>query len=197
MPQLLPSKSAERKKFPIGRMLKRYWPQTIVVLSRLCWEGNEKHNPGEDLHWNRGASDDHNDCTLRHFLEGDHIDEDCGIPACVQVAWRALCASEVMLEELYPDGVGAYFDQRVHDEETVFTNSIGDPSFISPTANTPVWTQRQNVSITAKHPYGANDQVEVMFRRGDTTKGRSAAFRWGWDMSESDIIKYRRITDGE
>ena len=69
---LLPYDSAERKRVPLFSVLFGYFPDAMVALAKHSFESNEKHNPGEDLHWSRGKSDDHRDAALRHLAEGDY-----------------------------------------------------------------------------------------------------------------------------
>jgi hypothetical protein len=63
-------------------------------LSRV---GNDKHNPGQPLHWARGKSSDHADCIMRHLAERGTIDTD-GLSHSVKVAWRALALLQEELE---------------------------------------------------------------------------------------------------
>ena len=75
------------------------------MIARLSFEGNEKHNPGEPLHWSREKSSDQWDCLMRHFLERGSIDDD-GIPHSAKVAWRALAALELEMEEREASYIG-------------------------------------------------------------------------------------------
>lgn len=70
---LLPHDSAERKRIPLYSVLFGYFPDAMVALAKHAYESNEKHNPGEELHWSRGKSDDHADAALRHLAEGDYV----------------------------------------------------------------------------------------------------------------------------
>jgi hypothetical protein len=47
----------------------------VAELSRA---GNEKHNPGEELHHARGKSNDHADCILRHLVDRGTVDPEDG-----------------------------------------------------------------------------------------------------------------------
>ena len=84
----LPTDSAERKTYPLYRGLFRYFPRALSAIAHHSYVGNEKHNPGEPLHWARGKSDDQPDALLRHVLEGDWVG----------AAWRALAQLELELE---------------------------------------------------------------------------------------------------
>ena len=84
----LPTNSAERKTYPLYRGLFKYFPRALCAVAHHSYMGNEKHNPGEDLHWSREKSSDQPDCLLRHVIEGDWV----------AVAWRALAQLELALE---------------------------------------------------------------------------------------------------
>src|SRR5690348_15140244 len=65
----LPTDSGARKDIPLARGLLDYFPAALARVAELSRIGNEKHNPGEDLHHARGKSGDHADCILRHLVE--------------------------------------------------------------------------------------------------------------------------------
>jgi hypothetical protein len=96
----LPTDSEARKVLPIASGVLDYFPDAFACLAKLAWAGNEKHNPGQVLHWSREKSSDHADCLMRHFLERGTLDAD-GIPHSVKVAWRALAMAQIELEELH------------------------------------------------------------------------------------------------
>lgn len=85
---LLPHDSQERKNLPVFSVLFGYFPAAMVKLTQHCFVSNEKHNPGEELHWSRGKSDDHKDAAMRHLIEGDHVG----------LLWRAAALLQLQLE---------------------------------------------------------------------------------------------------
>ena len=89
--------SKERKDAPVHAGFNAYFPDAIVEVARLSQTGNDKHNPGEALHWSRDKSSDHADCIARHQLEFDQLDDD-GYLHAVKVAWRAMAQLQVLLE---------------------------------------------------------------------------------------------------
>ena len=94
----LPTDSAERKQFPLCAGLLDYFPAALAAVSKHSYMGNEKHNPGQALHWSRGKSADHLDALLRHVMERD----------LEGAAWRALAALQMQLEaEGAPVALGA------------------------------------------------------------------------------------------
>ena len=90
--------SARRKATPVFSGFCRYFPLAMQEVSRLSKIGNDKHSPGEPLHWAKEKANDHGDCLLRHQLEFDEIDPDTGMYHAVAVAWRAMAQLETLLE---------------------------------------------------------------------------------------------------
>src|SRR4051812_34096390 len=68
-PNLLPQGSAERKNIPITTGVFDYFPRALAYIAMVSKAGNDKHNPGEPLHWAREKSTDHADCIGRHLIE--------------------------------------------------------------------------------------------------------------------------------
>jgi len=95
---VLPVTSAERKALPLARGVLDYFPAALAAVSALSKAGNEKHNPGEELHHARGKSTDHADCIVRHLIDRGTIDPEDGIRHSVKVAWRALALLQEELE---------------------------------------------------------------------------------------------------
>lgn len=94
---LRPKNSTERKGEPIHRGVILYFPDALAAVARLSKSGNDKHNPGQPLHWARGKSMDHMECVVRHSLTPALVDPETGETELVAVAWRAL--AELQLAE--------------------------------------------------------------------------------------------------
>lgn len=94
----LPESAAERKQYPVATGVLDYFPDSIVALSHLSYRGNEQHNPGQFLHWDRSKSSDEADALIRHFLLRGELDTD-GIRHSVKMAWRALALLQKELEQ--------------------------------------------------------------------------------------------------
>lgn len=92
--------SEDRKKYPIATGVLDYFPDALAMVAHVSWRGNQKHNPGQPLHWARGKSSDHADCVLRHFIERGELDPD-GIEHSAEAAWRALADLQERLEKKY------------------------------------------------------------------------------------------------
>ena len=95
---LLPADATERKKVPLGSGVLDYFPAALIEVAKVSWNGNNQHNPGQELHWSRGKSNDHSDTMLRHYMERGTIDED-GTRHSAKMVWRALAILQLELEE--------------------------------------------------------------------------------------------------
>jgi phage tail protein X len=95
-----------RKQMPMCTGLLDYFPDALADVSRLSYLGNEKHNPGEPLHWARGKSMDQSDCIIRHQATREQLDYDLGEPIlhATMVAWRALAQLQLLIEKKRADG---------------------------------------------------------------------------------------------
>ncbi len=104
----LPSDSAERKDIPLARGCLDYFPAALAAVAEVSRVGNEKHNPGQPLHWSKDKSNDHADCAARHLLEPFGIDTSYGegkrILHSVAAAWRSLANAQTEIEELRKQG---------------------------------------------------------------------------------------------
>ena len=88
--------SDERKRYPMCAGLFDYFPDACAAVANVSFEGNEKHNPGEPLHWARGKSMDHADCIARHLTQRGGFDGK--IRHSAALAWRALALLQEELE---------------------------------------------------------------------------------------------------
>jgi len=93
----LPTTAAERKTYPIASGVLDYFPDALVAIAHVSWKGNEQHNPGTPLHWDRTKSADEADTMLRHFLERGKLDVD-GLSHTAKMAWRALALLQKEIE---------------------------------------------------------------------------------------------------
>lgn len=93
----LPEDSTKRKTYPIASGFMDYFPDAICAVANLSYVGNEQHNPGQPLNWNRSKSQDEADTMLRHFLQRGTKDVD-GVRHSAKMAWRALALLQKELE---------------------------------------------------------------------------------------------------
>lgn len=93
--------SAERKEVAMSRGLKAYFPDALALIARHSVRSNQKHNPGQPVHWSREKSNDHEDCIERHgtaiAVDPDSLDQ--GEPHMVCRAWRSLAALQEWAEK--------------------------------------------------------------------------------------------------
>lgn len=94
---VLPTDSNMRKEIPLMGGVVDYFPSALIAVARISKKGNDKHNPGQPLHWSRDKSTDHLECIMRHLVDYDKLDED-GEFHIDHVIWRACALSQLMKE---------------------------------------------------------------------------------------------------
>lgn len=94
----IPEGSEARKRTPIASGVLDYFPDAIVAVAEVSFKGNEKHNPGQPLNWNRAKSGDEADAIARHLLQRGLIDPDDGLRHSAHLAWRALALLQKEIE---------------------------------------------------------------------------------------------------
>jgi len=102
---MLPTDPAARKAVPLATGCLDYFPQALCAVAECSQAGNDQHNPGQPLHWDRSKSGDESDALMRHFLQRGTLDSD-GIRHSAKVAWRALAMLEKELEQAGRDVAG-------------------------------------------------------------------------------------------
>lgn len=122
----LPEDGQERKKYPVASGVLDYFPDAIVAVAYLSYKGNEQHNAGQPLHWNRAKSADEADTMLRHFLQRGSLDTD-GVRHSVKMAWRALAILQKEIEAENPELAG--------EPGTITRFSSPDPQPVPPVAD--------------------------------------------------------------
>ena len=94
------SDAQKRKEAPIYSGVIKYFPDALEEVSRVSFAGNEQHNPGKSLFWDRTKSMDQLDALVRHLKDhagGEIIDTD-GRRHLAKVAWRALAQLQLDIE---------------------------------------------------------------------------------------------------
>lgn len=106
----LPTDSVERKNYPIFSGCLRYFPAALSGIAKISKIGNDKHNPGEEMHHARNKSSDHGDCILRHLIDtqdlmsailkdNSNVTSQDILNEVSQMAWRALAFSQELHEK--------------------------------------------------------------------------------------------------
>ena len=92
----------KRKQQPVFSGVLKYFPRALKGVANCSFVGNEQHNPGEKLYWNRTKSQDNADAMVRHLIDHtlDPVDHDDGVDHLAKVCWRALATYEKYLEDL-------------------------------------------------------------------------------------------------
>jgi hypothetical protein len=94
----LPTDAKERKMYPVVTGVLDYFPDAIAEVARISRVGNDQHNPGQHLHWDRSKSTDQADCIGRHLMGRGKRDSD-GERHSAKMAWRSLALLQLELEE--------------------------------------------------------------------------------------------------
>jgi len=98
--------SAKRKESPVYEGFMCYFPNAIANVAKLSKLGNDKHNPGQALHWSFNLSNDHGDCLSRHQMNAEEVDPSYNDPEILHataVAWRAMAQLETILLKKHPE----------------------------------------------------------------------------------------------
>lgn len=96
---VLPTEDAERAKYPMAEGCLDYFPNALAEVSRISYEGNLKHNPGQPMHWSRNKSTDHRNKIIRHTVDSIPETEEA-IEHAAQAAWRALAHLQEKIERV-------------------------------------------------------------------------------------------------
>lgn len=95
---VLPTEAKARKELPVYSGFVAYFPLAMAAVAELSRLGNEQHNPGKPLHWDRSKSGDEKDALMRHLLQAGTKDTD-GVWHDTKVAWRAMGNLQKLLED--------------------------------------------------------------------------------------------------
>lgn len=93
----LPHDPVARKEIPLATGVLDYFPDALTAVAKVSQAGNQQHNPGTPLHWDRSKSGDEADALMRHFIERGTFDDD-GLRHSAKMAWRALALLQKEIE---------------------------------------------------------------------------------------------------
>jgi hypothetical protein len=95
--------SQKRKGQPLFTGVLMYFPDALLAIAEHSKRSNDKHNPGQPLHWAKEKSNDHDNCIGRHLIDigpnWDGIDADTGSYHAVSLAWRSLALLQTLLDK--------------------------------------------------------------------------------------------------
>ena len=94
----LPTDAKARKNIPLFSGCLKYFPDALMAVASCSKAGNDQHNPGTALHWDRSKSGDELDALMRHLVDAGTMDAD-GIRHSAKVAWRALANLQKEIEQ--------------------------------------------------------------------------------------------------
>jgi hypothetical protein len=101
-PEPVKTDSATRKGMPLFSGCLMYFPDALLAVAEHSRKANDKHNPGEPLHWSKDKSKDHADCIGRHLIDigpkWDAVDPEFNSLHATALAWRALALLQTVLE---------------------------------------------------------------------------------------------------
>lgn len=106
----LPTDSNARKNHPVLSGCIKYFPAALAGIANISKLGNDKHNPGQELHHARSKSTDQGDCIVRHLMDVEDLiaamkrGDTTVTPEAIllevnQMAWRALAYSQILQEQ--------------------------------------------------------------------------------------------------
>lgn len=89
-----------RKDMPVYSGVLNYFPDALKEVSKVSKAGNDQHHSDKPLHWDKSKSNDHEDALVRHLIDhSEHPTDEDGMLHLAKVAWRALAALQMFLEE--------------------------------------------------------------------------------------------------
>lgn len=100
-PQTISADDAQRKATPLATGCLDYFPDALAAVAELSALANEKHNPGEPMHWSKDKSTGHADSLLRHLVDRGKWDSagySKPVRHSAEVAWRALANLQIEIE---------------------------------------------------------------------------------------------------
>lgn len=122
----LPVDSDARKRIPLASGVDDYFFDALIEVAKVSWEGNEKHNPGQPLHWAREKSTDHEDCIRRHTYDSKRSAGIARVKHLANRAWRSLATLQIAVEEMNAVASGNYCetnkdsDTRLEGPPTIY-----------------------------------------------------------------------------
>lgn len=157
---MLSTDKNQRKECPIARGVLDYFPDAIAEVANVSYIGNQQHNPGQELHWDRRKSLDHADCIARHLVDRGMTDTD-GMRHSAKVAWRALAMLQIELEE-----------EAKYAPEPGGLMAI-DPALLSKVnlaehTHKPTLTSDQVIMLTQLREFGCDERVAGLIAAGTT-----------------------------
>jgi len=98
---MLPTDAQERKNIPVYSGFICYFPDAIAEVAKVSKRGNDQHNPGTPLHWDRSKSGDELDALTRHLLDSTSPSNtlDDKIAEAAARSWRSMADLQKLCEK--------------------------------------------------------------------------------------------------
>ena len=120
--------SEQRKQYPMSGGCVDYFPDALALISHVSWSGNEKHNPGQSLHWSRWNSTDHADCVIRHHSTRENDERDIPLMHMAEESWRTLAMLQEAMEEYYGLDLPRGARDKPENQTATEKLTMGDPT---------------------------------------------------------------------
>lgn len=141
----------QRKQRPLASGVLDYFPDALLEVALVSWTGNEQHNPGTPVHWDRSKSGDEADALMRHLLERGTRDTD-GMRHSAKVAWRALA---LLQKEIEADHYGKSLAEQVKTLDALIDQNFLDATFTHPA--TP------NSTPDSTEPLSKDKMIDILY----------------------------------
>jgi len=98
---MLPTDAKERKAIPVYSGFVKYFPDAMAEVAKVSKRGNDQHNPGKPLHWDRSKSGDELDAMMRHVLDStnDGLSIADQIEEAAARSWRSMADLQKLCEQ--------------------------------------------------------------------------------------------------
>lgn len=175
----LPTDSNARKDYALFRGCLRYFPAALAGVAKTSKLGNDKHNPGQELHHARSKSSDHGDCVIRHLMDladliaandrGQLDDKAAILVEADCMAWRALAFAQELHEKfgapLAPGAKVASPEEPAKVERPKSNLPVGGPGV-------DLWNaaEKAHDDITERLRKNKVEAAKKLFSKGDVIK---------------------------
>jgi hypothetical protein len=134
----LPKDDAARKRIKPFAGFLSYFPDAIAAVAELSFLANEKHNPGEPMHWAKGKSTEQRESLMRHLLDEaaagplsrdqyEAAGKRWAILHAVSTAWRAMAQLQTLADQGH-DIFAVELVQHPKMTDPLYAHSRGAPS---------------------------------------------------------------------
>jgi len=178
----------DRKDTPVYSGVFKYFPLALQEIARVSKAGNDQHNPGKPLFWDRSKSGDELDALARHLLEAGTFDTD-GQRHSAKLAWRGLSNLQKELEMQIIKPTKTDSNWYLNFGDNAFIHSINDWGQIIGRYN---WYNFHFI-----HLYIENDVMTGGLEIECVVLGIGFRFRWNYNDKVKKLVKKARKRAGK